>query len=59
MDGGATVFGLVKNMIKARLMGRLLTRGMGGGFGSALMAAYLGKKAYDAYQRRKHVRRAY
>jgi hypothetical protein len=51
------MFGLVKNVIKARLMGRLLTRGMGGGFGSALMMAYFGKKAYDTYRRRR-VRRA-
>jgi hypothetical protein len=52
------MFGLVKNIIKARLMGRLLTRGIGGSFGSALMMAYLGKKAYDTYQRRR-ARRAY
>ena len=52
------MFGLVKNMIKARLMGRLLTRGVGGSFGSALMMAYVGKKAWDMYQRRRP-RRAY
>jgi hypothetical protein len=53
------MFGLIKNMIKARLMGRLLTRGLGGSLGTALMVGYFGKKAYDNIQRNRRARRAY
>ena len=53
------MFGLIKNIVKARLMGRLLTRGIGGSFGSALMMAYFGKKAYDNIQRQRRARRVY
>ncbi len=53
------MFGLVKNIIKARLMGRLLTRGFGGPFGTALIMGYFGKKAYDNIQRTRRARRVY
>jgi hypothetical protein len=50
------MFGMIKNIVKARLMGRLLTRGIGGSLGSTLMMAYFGKKAYDHYQRSRRAR---
>jgi hypothetical protein len=38
---------------KARMIGKLLRRGAGGKISTALMAAYLGKKAFDYYRAKK------
>jgi hypothetical protein len=53
------MFGMIKEIVKARLMARLLTRGIGGSVGSALVMAYLGKKAYDNIRRHRRARSAY
>jgi hypothetical protein len=43
---------------KARMVGRLLRRGVGGKLSTALLVAYMGKKAYDHFRagRRERVR---
>ena len=41
------IFRMLMNVAKARMMGKVLRRGAGGSFGTALMLAYFGKKAYD------------
>jgi hypothetical protein len=47
------IFSTVKTLAKARLMGGLLRRGVGGKLGTAMMLAYVGKKAYDAARQRR------
>jgi hypothetical protein len=41
---------------KARMIGRLLRRGVGGKVGTALLVAYMGKKAYDHFRAGQRVR---
>ena len=47
--------GIVRSVFgyaKARATQRILARALGGPLSTALMAAFLGKKAYDYYRRR-------
>ena len=44
---------VMMNYGKARLARRVLGRTLGGGFGTAMMMAWLGKKAYNHYQSRR------
>ena len=48
------LFSMVMNVAKARMVGRVLQRGLGGKLGTALMVAYLGKKAYDIARAKRH-----
>lgn len=43
---------------KAKVAGKLIRRGMGGNAATALMAAYLGKKAFDYLRARRRTARA-
>jgi hypothetical protein len=47
------LFGALKGIAKARMMGTLLRRGVGGKVGTGLMVAWLGKKAYDAMKSKR------
>ena len=47
------IFNVLMSYGKARLVRRVLGRSLGGGFGTALMAMWLGKKAFHAYQSRR------
>lgn len=49
----------IMNYAKARMMGRVLTRVVGGNLGTVLLVGWLGKKAYDSMQQRKRVRHSY
>ncbi len=54
------MLGFVKSILKARLMGAVLRRGVfGGPLGTGLIVAYFGKKAWDNIQRGKRARRLY
>jgi len=46
------------NYGKGRMMANVLRRGMGGPLGTALFAAWAGKKAWDYMQHRKRTRLA-
>ena len=50
---------VMMNYGKARLARRVLGRTLGGGFGTAMMMAWLGKKAYNHYQSRRAKTRYY
>jgi hypothetical protein len=41
---------------KARMLGNILRRGLGGKVSTGLMVAYLGKKAFDYYRTKKAIR---
>ena len=47
------------NYAKARMMGRILTRVVGGNLGTVLLVGWLGKKAYNSMQNRKRARYTY
>jgi hypothetical protein len=47
------------NYAKARMMGRILTRVVGGNLGTVLLVGWLGKKAYQSMQSRKKARYSY
>ncbi|HYO83286.1 MAG TPA: hypothetical protein VES20_17915 [Bryobacteraceae bacterium] len=53
------LMGSVIGYAKTRATQRILTRFLGGPLSTALMAAFLGKKAWDYYRSRSRVRAAY
>jgi hypothetical protein len=50
------ILGSMFGYAKTRAAHRILRRAVGGPFSTFLMAAFLGKKAYDMYNRRKSTR---
>lgn len=50
------ILGSVFGYAKTRAAHRILRRAVGGPFSTILMAAFVGKKAYDLYRGRKRTR---
>jgi hypothetical protein len=47
------IMNMLMNYGKARVAGKVLSRGLGGRLGTFFMMAWAGKKAYEYYQSRR------
>lgn len=52
---GMGFFNFLLNYGKSRMIGSILRRTIGGPMGTGLLAAYLGKKAYNYYRSRRRL----